>query len=90
MDRAVEGGRRLRREGDSLAAAVGVGELVGGVRRDVVVDEEASGSSCVIWGGLLLRRASATVSGGDLAIGGLRWLIERGKVARRGCEMRGS
>ena len=60
------------------------------MRRDVVVDEEADGSSGVVWGGLLLRRASATVSGGDLAIGGLRWLIERGKVARRGCEMRGS
>jgi hypothetical protein len=58
------------------------------VRRDVVDDGEADGSSGASWGGLLLRRASATVSGGELAIAAVWWLIEHGVRSRRGCEMR--
>ena len=62
-------GRRRQGVGELVGAPV----IVGVVRSDLVVDEEAPGSSCVSWGGLLLRRASATVGGGELAIGGLRW-----------------
>jgi hypothetical protein len=58
------------------------------VRRDVVDDGEADGSSGASWGGLLLRQASATVSGGELSIGARRWLIEHGVRSRRGCEVR--
>ena len=60
------------------------------MRSDLVVDEEAPGSSCVSWGGLLLRRSSASERGSELAIGALWWLIEQGEVARRVSVRRGS
>jgi hypothetical protein len=60
------------------------------VRSDLVVDEEAAGSSCVSWGGLLLRRSSASERGSELAIEALWWLIEQGEVARRLSVRRGS
>jgi hypothetical protein len=78
--------RRRRTVGE----LVGAPAVVGGVCSDLVVDEEAPGSSCVVWGGLLLRRSLAMKRGSDLAIGALWWLIEQGEVARRVSGRRGS
>jgi hypothetical protein len=56
---------------------------------DVVDDGECAGTGGVSWGGLLLRRASATESGGEVAIGWLWWAMRRGEVARLLREERG-
>jgi hypothetical protein len=51
------------------------------VRGDVVVDEEAPGSSLVSRGGLLLRRAPCTGGGVELAIGATP--VRRGEIGWR-------
>jgi hypothetical protein len=81
--------RRARRQ-QGVGAVVGAPAVVGGVRRVVVEDGEAPGSSGASWGGLLLRRSLAMKRGNDLAIGALWWLIEQGEVARRVSVRRGS
>jgi hypothetical protein len=81
--------RRRRREGTHWRRQQGVGEVVGApavdgdVRSDVGEVEEAACSSLVSRGGLLRRRAPCTGGGDDLAIGGLRRLIERVRWSRR-------
>jgi hypothetical protein len=85
----VDGERQWRaRRQQGVGGVVGAPAVVGVVRRDVVDDGEAPGSSGASWGGLLLRRASATVSGGELAIGARQWLIDGIEAARRSCEVR--
>jgi hypothetical protein len=80
----VDGERQWRaRRQQGVGGVVGAPAVVGVVRRDVVDDGEAPGSSGASWGGLLLRRASATVSGGELAIGARQWLIDGIEAARR-------
>ena len=62
---------------------------VGNVLGEVVDDGEAPGTGGGSRGGFLLRRSSATVGSGDLAIGGLWWLIEHGEVTRKSRKGRG-
>jgi hypothetical protein len=64
-----------------VGEVVGAPGVVGGVRRVVVEDGEAPGSSGVSNGGLLLRRRPCTGGGVDLAIGGLRRRIYEIEVA---------
>ena len=62
---------------------------VGNVLGEVVDDGEAPGTGGGSRGSFLLRRSSATVGGGDLAIGSFWWLIEHGEVTRRSRKGRG-
>jgi hypothetical protein len=67
----------------------GAPAVTGEVRSSVVDDDEAPGSSGVSWGGVFLRRSSATERGSELAIGAIWWAMWRGEVAGLLREKRG-